>query len=352
VVPAEDRREKKNPYVEIAGIIRINSVSDTLVTGRIIRLVDVLRVGDRLDYSLSPEIQENRYVPFLKEVADLYLDEEGDRPASVLFLDVTDPEGDITHLSESVYLDMRDLICGRPQFECISRETYLPHLDRYGVSTSRSVDRFVEQTIRETLKPDVWIRAESGFDPQGRLSVRMSAVDPLRIRDRVEHEVIVDPAEVYDSVADPGGVLVRFVPVPRAKIHVVHQEPREISGKKVRFFHWELLEDRISPEVWRVISAGKDPAVPGDFFLELDGKRYSSDKERVLFSDLVQVGSHELKAGFYPMIQTKQGLERAGGPIQNTFSLNPSDGEEWRVEVSNLILGDKAYVLVDTRVVK
>lgn len=352
VVEGKGKQEKKNPYVQKGGLLRVGVVSENLVTGWMIQVKDLLRIGDKLDYYLPEPIHRNRYFPFLKQVADLYLTGTGEEPISVLFLDVTDSEGNITNISESIFLDMENLICHRPQFKCIPRESYLPDLNRYDVSTSWAVDQFVEQGLRNRLKPDVWIKADCRTVREDRVDVRLTAVDPFHNLDRIDYELTVDPSEIYFSEADPNEILVEYVPVGRAKFHVFYKEAKVVNEQPVRFFHFERLEDKVSPEVWNIVTAEGSSLLPGDFFLELDGTIHRPKEDRVFYSDLVKVGPHRLKIGFFPMIKTGRGVERAGASIQNSFNLSPENGEEWRIEVSNLILGDKAYVMVDTQVVE
>lgn len=350
VTDTPGRKKDKNRLVKKGGLLRITSVSEERVTGDMIKVTDVLHVGDRLDYYLPRESQENRYFPFLKRMVDLYWDGQGKRPISVLFMDVTDPEGNITNLTESVYLELNQMICGRPQMQCISREAVQANFNQYGVTTSKSVDSFVEQGFRNHLKPEVWIRAEVRPLQKDLIEVRLSAVDPYHVRDRIEYSIRFDPSEVFFSKRDPGEVLVSFTPVKRARFNVFSKEVKAVSGKNVDYFHFDLLEDKIPPDILKVVTSGGKVPVAGDFFLDLDGDFHYLDKDNVYFNDLVPIGTHRLKVGFYPMIRTTKGLERVGAPILNSFDLDPKEGEEWGIEVNNLILGNKAYILVTTSV--
>lgn len=350
VTDTPGKKKDKNRLVKRGGLLRVVSVSEGMVTGDMVKVTDVLHVGDRLDYYLPQDRQENRYFPFLKRMVDLYWDEKEKHPISVLFMDVTDPEGNVTNLSESVYLELNQMICGRSQMQCISREAILANFNQYGVTTSKSVDTFVERGFLGHLKPDVWIRAEVRSVQKDLIEVRLSAVDPYHVRDRIEYSLRFDPSAVFFSKKDPGEVLVSFTPVKRARFNVFSKEVKTVNEKNVDYFHFDLLGDKIPPDVLKVVTSGGKPLVAGDFFLDLDGDLHPLDKDNVYFNDLVPIGTHRLKVGFYPMIRTTKGSERVGAPILNSFDLTPQEGEEWNIEVNNLVMGDKAYILVTTSV--
>jgi hypothetical protein len=129
------------------GSLIVLSGSGSPPIGKIIKLSEEIDGVTYVAFTLPKSHQLNRYLPFIKSMADSFALEPEVRPLKVALIDAINQYGDRTKLTDALFKKVIKSICERPQFLCADRSAVTEILRNYKIATSRNIDSDIEREL-------------------------------------------------------------------------------------------------------------------------------------------------------------------------------------------------------------
>lgn len=129
------------------GSLIVLSDSGSPPIGKIIKLSEEIDGVTYVAFTLPESHQLNRYLPFIKSMADSFALKPEVRPLKVALIDAITQYGDRTKLTDALFLKVIRSICERPQFLCADRRAVTEILRNQKIATSRYIDSDIEREL-------------------------------------------------------------------------------------------------------------------------------------------------------------------------------------------------------------
>lgn len=318
------------------GSLAIISRSGEPPRGMILRMDRELENPARVRFALPMNVQLSRYLPFIRRVADVYVDSPGLRPVNVAFLGVMDEYGRRPEWAKAVSKSVARDICARPQFRCADANAVSELLWELGAGDIRTIPKAVANALRAALGVDIYVSGHARRDGNG-----------------VEVLLRAKPA---GPSATPGGFWMRrrfasgqfAIPsgsaaaAQSATLRIRLTPPESIEGMRAEYVFHEAHER----------GRGAATAAVSGRFVEIDGRRFRPGADGTLFDGAVSTGRHRITAGFYSWERNGTNHnptgQRSAALFARSLEITIAEGEKVGVDVALTDTGEFRLIAADT----
>lgn len=352
----DDRGDELLAWV---GRLVITGIDGGTVLGSLESATREIFAGSHLDYTLPDERRQSRYFGLMRMMAASMAD-----PArnfvTVALPDVTDGAGNETRLSEAVYVQLREALCGRPQFRCVERGALRAMLDEYDVKTGASAGGLVRGKAATRFAADWFVTGRlasaDALNAAARENVRsgglfltVTAYD-LRSAAKVftsTYPVAAGEYNIANGATDD--VLVAYRAARHAYLKIMVDGGAMLSGRRVDNLFMAPLDEYVDMEHRRHISGGSDGRViMGNIEVSLDGKPLRRGADGVYYDDIVSAGGHTLRVSAVPSLMGR-GEPPIGKRLDKSVQLIIAPDAAYTSQVLVGIFGRQGLIAVDTR---
>lgn len=340
-----------------AGRLVITGVDGGMVMGSLEAANREIIVGNYLVPTLPVERPRSRYFGLMRMMAASMAD-----PArgfiTVAMPDVTDEIGNDTRLSEAAYVQVREALCGRPQFHCVERATLRAMMGEYDVGTGASAGGLVRGKAAARFGADWFItgllaNVDASNDPTREhskaLSLTVTAYD-LRSSNKIYSSTYSLATGEYPIVnGDPNDVLVAYRVTRHAHFKIAVNDGAVLSGHRVDNLFLAPLDEYVEYEYRRYIGGGSgDRVVMGNIEMALDGKPLRRGADGVYYDDIISAGVHALRVSAVPSL-VGHGQPPVGKRLEKSVELVIAPDTALTSQVVVGVVGRQGLIAVDTR---
>lgn len=251
-----------------------------------------------LEFSLPDKEQVNLFLPFIRTLADSFIDDPLKGPLHVALIDVINPTGDRTEAGDKLFDIISRHICGRPQFECVKRQKIVEELWRLRVPTSRGLDDATERELKTAIGPAIIVTGHLLISDSRTASLILQARNPENpTRDGGIWRRFDMPAETLGVDTESfKRVTAGFTEARRGLLRFKIETPAELDGLRVDHIGTADLGEWI---------AGQDTgyvAEPSEHFVFVDGESLAMNPDGRFRDKPVAAGIRRVKIGYYPSV--------------------------------------------------
>ncbi len=340
------------------GRLVITSLDGGMVFGTLEAANREITAGSHLAYTAAS--QQGRYLELMRAMT-AFMADPARHVITVALPDVTDGAGNVTRISEQVYLQLSQAICERPQFHCIERGALRTFLGQYDVATGISAGELVRGKVASQFGADWFINgqfvsadslnnpAHNGSSP---FIFTVTAYDMGHDRKTLTSSYSVSASEFNSVSGFPDELLVAFRPIRHSFLRVTLDEGMALSGRRVDNLFLLPLEEYVDQEYRRYIEGVPGGRiVMGNIEMTLDGKQLQSEAGGVYYEDVISAGTHILRVSAVPCLMGR-GQSAIGKRLEKSVELDISPDAAFASQVVVGTVGRQGLIAVDTRPMK
>lgn len=345
-----------------AGRLVITGVDGGMVMGSLETANREIFAGSYLIHTLSDEQRQSRYFSLMRMMATSMVD-----PArgfiTVALPDVTDGIGNETRLSEAAYLQLREALCGRPQFHCVGRAALRAMMGEYDVRTGASAGVLVRGKAAARFAADWFVTGQ------------IAHVDSLKdvLREQTNSASLLLTVRAYD-LRSANKIYTSTYPLASGEYNIANGNPNDVlvAYRATRHTYFKLmvdagvipsdrrvdnlflvpLDEYVDMEYRRHIGSDSDGrVVMGNIEISLDGKPLRRGADGVYYDDIISAGVHALRVSAVPSL-VGRGQPPIGKRLEKSVELVIAPDAALMSQVVVGVVGGQGLIAVDTRPMK
>lgn len=345
-----------------AGRLVITSVDDGMVMGSLETANKEIFAGSYLIHTLSDEQRQSRYFSLMRMMATSMADPARDF-ITVALLDVTDGNGDETRISEAAYLQLREALCGRPQFHCVGRAVLREMMGEYDVSTGASAGMLVRGKAAARFNADWFVTGQLAYvdtlngETRGKansppLLLTVTAYD-LRNANKIYTSTYPRAAGDYNIAnGNPDDVLAAYRATRHTYFKLMVDDGVIPSDRRVDNLFLVPLDEYVDMEYRRHLGSGSNGrVVMGNIEISLDGKPLQRRADGMYYDNIISAGVHVLRVSAAPSL-VGRGQPPIGKRLEKSVELVIAPDAALMSQVVVGVVGGQGLIAVDTRPMK
>ncbi len=345
-----------------AGRLVIIATDGGIVLGALEAVNKEIFAGSYLAHTLTDERRRNRYFTLMRMMAASKAD-----PArgfiTVALPDITDAMGNETRLSEAAYVQLREALCGRPQFHCVERGALRAMMNEYDVRTGASAGGLVRGKAAARFDADWFVTGRLASVEASNNAARadvndaslLLTVTAYDLRNSAKFITSAYPLAAGEyGVADgaQNDVLVAYQATRHAYIKIAVDDGMILSGRRVDNLFLAPLDEYVDMEYRRYIGNGLDGrVVMGNIELVLDGKPLRRGADGVYYDDIISAGDHILRVMAIPSLAGR-GQPPIGKRLDRSVELVIAPNTAIMSQVVVGVIDRQGLIAVDTQAMK
>jgi hypothetical protein len=299
-----------------------------------------------LEFVLADDEQVNVFLPFIKSLADAFIDDPLSGPLRVAVIDVINPYGERTQAGDAMFETLSRHICGRPQFECVKREKIVEEMWRLRIPTSRGIGANAEKALKKALGAAVILTGHLRLSDAGVAEFILLArtLDGPELGGDVWRKFEAPPEIFGITGAAFGHVTVKFTDVPPGLLRFRVADSPELDG---------MMADHVgSAELggWITGHDGDVAAEPSGHFVFVDGESLVMAPDGRFREQPVAAGERRVRIGYYPQaVGSGVSPARPNTPVEKSFDIHVEPGETVEITILGGITGTRGVIAADLR---
>lgn len=298
-----------------------------------------------LEFVLADDEQVNAFLPFIQSMANAFLSDPLKAPLRVAVIDFVNPYGERTQAGDIMFETLLRRVCGRPQFECVTRGKIVEEMWRLRVTTSRGLDVHSLRAMKKALGAAVIVTGHLRPTDKGTVEFILRAVSTDR-PDEVwrKFEPPLETLGITDEAL--GRVTVKYADVPPGLLKFRVASSPKLDGMMADFIGSSDLGGWMSAHD----GDGGVVAEPSRHFVIVDGESLVMNPDGNFHERPVAAGKRRVKIGYYPHATGSNAPSaKPAAAVEKSFEIHVEPGETVEIVILSGIIETRGVIAADLR---